>query len=190
MDNSITTLLERLSRVLQNDAHDSGLKPTQWEALRYLARANRFSRSPGALTTYLGMTKGTVSQTLLALGRKGLVDKQATAKDRRGVKLDLTKAGEMLLASDPMLKIEISIAAMPHRASVQLAKFFEGLLKDMISQRGGRPFGVCKTCTHFRSRHLKGAPNYCSLLNERLSEIDSEQICIEQKPAAREGATA
>ena len=39
-------LLERLARVLQNEAHTGGLKPTQWEALRYLARANRFSRTP------------------------------------------------------------------------------------------------------------------------------------------------
>ncbi|HIP78057.1 MAG TPA: MarR family transcriptional regulator, partial [Kiloniellaceae bacterium] len=56
-------LLERLARVLQNEAHSEGLKPTQWEALRYLSRANRFSRTPSGVTAYLGMTKGTVSQT-------------------------------------------------------------------------------------------------------------------------------
>lgn len=66
----ILILLERIGRVLQNDGHSEGLKPTQWEALRYFARANRFSRSPSALTAYLGMTKGTVSQTVGALEKR------------------------------------------------------------------------------------------------------------------------
>ena len=35
----------------------------------------RSANSPGALTRYLGATKGTVSQTLMALARKGYVSK-------------------------------------------------------------------------------------------------------------------
>lgn len=184
MHRPATTLIERLTRILQNDAHTGGLKPTQWEALRYLARANRFSRSPGALTIYLGMTKGTVSQTLLALERKGLVEKQAAAKDRRGVKLDLTKAGQTLLADDPMRNLDASIAAMPREARDRLGKSLESLLKDMITRRGGRPFGACKTCTHFRARHKQGAPHFCSLLDEPLSINDKKRICVEQEAAA------
>ena len=87
---NIVALLERLSRVLQNESHAEGLKPTQWEALRYLERANRFSRTPSGLTSYLGMTKGTVSQTLNALERKGLIRKTADKADRRQVHIDLT----------------------------------------------------------------------------------------------------
>ena len=46
----LSHLIERLARVLQNDGHCDGLKPTQWEVLRYLSRANRFSCTPGAVT--------------------------------------------------------------------------------------------------------------------------------------------
>ena len=60
-------LMERLSRLVGQTGHAHGMKPAQWDALRYLARANRFSRTPGALTAYLGATKGTVSQTVIAL---------------------------------------------------------------------------------------------------------------------------
>ena len=62
--------LERLARIMRAREHEGGLNPAQWEALRYLSRANRFSDSPGALTRYLGATKGTISQTLMALERK------------------------------------------------------------------------------------------------------------------------
>ena len=54
--------LERLARLMRAKEHEDGLNPAQWESLRYLARANRFSNSPGALTRYLGATKGTMVQ--------------------------------------------------------------------------------------------------------------------------------
>ena len=177
-------LVERLSRILQNDAHAGGLKPTQWEALRYLARANRFSRSPGALTAYLGMTKGTVSQTLQALGRKGLIEKTTVGSDRRSVNLSLTKAGLALLAHDPMHGLETVIGSLPAETDRTLGIALEGILKAMLLRRGGRPFSACKRCVHFRRRHDRGAPHYCDLLDEPLSVDDIEKICAEQEVAA------
>ncbi|MAW81454.1 MAG: MarR family transcriptional regulator [Parvularcula sp.] len=184
MFSSSSHLLERLARLVHNDAHTGGLKPTQWEALRYLARANRFSRSPGALTSYLGMTKGTVSQTLQALERKGLIEKQAASGDRRGVKLDLTSAGDRLLTHDPLGDLDASINALPKEDQKRFGAMLEGLMKNMLHRRSGKAFGACKTCRHFRHRHDRGAPHFCSLLSEPLSRNDSDQICAEQEAAA------
>jgi len=184
MIGSSSDLLERLSRLLQNDAHAGSLKPTQWEAVRYLSRANRFSRSPSALTRYLGMTKGTVSQTLHALERKGLIEKTAIEGDRRSVNIDLTRAGAKLISEDPLRAVEAAIERLPKSARTALSGILHDLLSDMLAQRGGRPFGVCKTCRHFKRRHRRGAPNFCSLLNEPLSAEDSELICAEQEAAA------
>jgi len=178
-----TTLLERLARVIQNEAHHAGLKPTQWEALRYLARANRFSRSPGALTAYLGMTKGTVSQTLHALERKGLVEKKTAPTDRRGVAIDVTPAGTALLGEDPLEETQAAIGRLPAKDRAALAEALEKLLKTMLERRGGRPFGACRTCIHFRRGHAEGAPHFCALLAEPLSEEDSTLICAEQEAA-------
>ena len=50
----IAALIERIGRLLTADSHASGLLPVQWEVLRYLRRANRFSRTLAALTAYLG----------------------------------------------------------------------------------------------------------------------------------------
>ena len=183
MTNSRATLVERLARILHNDAHAGGLKPTQWEALRYLARANRFSRSPGALTVYLGMTKGTVSQTLQALERKGCIKKTAAKDDRRGLIVKITKKGESLLADDPLIDLDATIAALPKETKGELSSSLESLLKAILANRDGKTFGACKTCRHFRRTHKNGAPHFCSLLLEPLSGDDSERICIEQEAA-------
>ncbi|MCB2055160.1 MAG: winged helix-turn-helix transcriptional regulator [Geminicoccaceae bacterium] len=184
MVEAATRLIERLARVLQNDAHKHGLKPAQWEALRYLAAANRFSRSPGALTAWLGVTKGTVSQTLQALERKGLIEKRPAPGDRRGVRLDLTEAGDRLLADDPMGDLDAAVAGLPREAREALGASLEAVLKAMLARRGGRPFGACRSCMHFRPNHDRGAPHLCNLLNEPLSVEDGERICVEQEAAA------
>lgn len=176
------TLLERLGRLLQNDAHRHGLKPTQWEALRYLSRANRFSRSPGAVTAYLGMTKGTVSQTLAALERKGLIKKVTVPKDRRNVKIELTRKGKALLKKDPLEDLEAATARLAEKKQAQLGEDLRKLLGEALQQRGGSPFGACKTCRYFQRDAEDGKPHRCGLLDEPLSALDSELICVEQLP--------
>ena len=179
----IPVLLERLSRILQNEAHAGGLKPTQWEALRYLARANRFSRSPTAVTAYLGVTKGTVSQTLNALERKGLIRKQADPGDRRNLAIEVTPAGMTLLAQDPVETLAHSAAELSARQRRDLSAGLEILLKAALDRRGGRPFGLCRSCRFFRKRAKDGGPHRCALLEVPLTAEDSGRICIEQEPS-------
>lgn len=179
----LAVLLERLSRVLQNEAHAGGLKPTQWEALRYLARANRFSRTPSGLTAYLGMTKGTVSQTLNALERKGLLRKRSDPADRRQLRIELTAKGRRLLAQDPLEALRQAAAALPAAQRRGLQAGLEDLLTETLRRRDGRPFGLCRTCRFFEAKAPGGAPHRCALLEVPLSEDDSTQICVEQEPA-------
>ncbi|MDJ0943982.1 MAG: MarR family transcriptional regulator [Kiloniellales bacterium] len=179
----IPVLLERLSRILQNEAHAGGVKPTQWEALRYLARANRFSRSPSAVTAYLGVTKGTVSQTLNALDRKGLIRKRADPGDRRNVTIEVTRAGRDLLARDPVEVVLTAAARLSAAERRALSGALEKLLVEALRRRGGRPFGVCRSCRFFRKRAKGGSPHRCGLLDVPLSDTDSERICVEQEPA-------
>jgi DNA-binding MarR family transcriptional regulator len=177
----LTVLLERLSRVLQNETHAEGLKPAQWEALRFLSRANKFSRTPSGLTAYLGVTKGTVSQTVNALESKGLVAKKTDAADRRQVQINLTTKGRRLLAVDPIeaaMKAGSKLSAAEQR---ETARTLEALLKGMLRERGGRPFGACRACRYFRANDPQGAPHRCGLLDEPLSKGDSDLICVEQE---------
>src|SRR5688572_9564232 len=102
----VSDLLERIGRLLRSARHrNERLNPAQWEALRYLGRANRYSRTPTALTHYLGATKGTVSQTVIALERKGLLRRATDPRDRRGIRLRLTARGRANLEHDPMVDL-------------------------------------------------------------------------------------
>lgn len=180
----ILILLERTGRVLQNDGHSEGLKPTQWEALRYFARANRFSRSPSALTAYLGMTKGTVSQTTSALEKKGLIEKTIGDADRRQIRIEVTAKGEKLLGRDPLETMTAALSRLPASQRQELKEGLSDFLRATLRRRDGRPFGACKTCRYFQKNVRGGGPHKCGLLEEPLAVTDSEMICVEHEEAA------
>ena len=119
--------LERLARVMRAREHEDGLNPAQREALRYLARANRFSNTPGALTRYLGATKGTISQTVMALERKGLIAK-AARDARKSVRLTLTDKGRETLASDPWIELEAAVEELGGKTRRRMQRGLEQLL--------------------------------------------------------------
>ncbi len=112
---AIAELVDRLGRVVRAGEHQGGLNPAQWEALRYLARCNRFSNTPGALARYLAATKGTVSQTLNALERKGLIERRPDPASGRVVRLLLTRAGRALAAKDPLIQLATAAAGCDRR---------------------------------------------------------------------------
>lgn len=174
----VAHLIERLGRLLRAGDHATGLNPAQAEALRYLARANRFSRTPAALADYLGSTRGTVSQTLLSLEAKGLIERQANARDGRSVLFALTKLGLKFLDEDPVRALAKTIDATG--ADARLADDLEAGLRAAIAERGGRAFGACHTCRHFRHGQRAGPlPHHCALLDEKLSAADAVAICLE-----------
>lgn len=185
MNKPLPQLIERLGRIVQNDAHSFGLKPTQWEALRFLESANRFSRTPGGLTAYLGMTKGTVSQTLSALERKGLISKTVAVGDKRGVMLDLTAAGSEVLKADPLATIEEDLKGFTPQERAALSALLSKFLKTMLKRRRSAQFGQCQECSHFMSRHTDGTPHFCALLAEPLSVADSDLMCVEYASSDR-----
>ena len=154
-----------------------------WESLRYLERANRFSKTAGALVTYLGLTKGTVSQTLKALESKGLVKKQADPKDRRRVRLTLTAKGKRCLRSDPLRLTEEALSALPATTRAGLAGGLESLLSACLAAQGRRPFGTCRDCVYFSRNRTDATLAFCELLEEPLDDVDANSICHEQRPA-------
>ena len=179
----IAILLERLGRLIVQDAHADGLNPVQWETLRYLARANRFSRTPSALTAYLGSTRGTVSQTVIALERKGCVRKVRSKEDKRSVRLDLTEEGQEKIGTDPLSALaEIIEAGSSPEGLQHLAHGLGKILEERLRRRGGRPFGLCASCRHFERQSPDGDPHRCSLLGVPLTGEDATKICAEQEP--------
>jgi len=173
------TLLERVGRLIQNQGTAEGLNPVQWETLRYFGAANRFSRSPSALTEYLGVTKGTVSQTINAIERKGLLKKLPVPSDARAVNIELTQSGLKILGRDPLAALVRDLEELGVERQKYLNMGLRHVLEASLRSRGGSAFGMCETCRHFEVSHEDGNPHRCGLLGAPLSEEDSSLICRE-----------
>jgi DNA-binding MarR family transcriptional regulator len=177
--------LERLARVLRAREHEDGLTPAQREALRYLARANRFSNTPGALTRYLGATKGTISQTVMALERKGLIAK-AARDAKKSVRLTLTDKGRETLASDPWVQLEHAMDKLGGKTRRRMQRGIEALLAGEIARGDLASFGTCASCRFFHEKGRDGdagGPHLCMLFEVALSDEDAGRICIEHADA-------
>lgn len=178
-------LLERLTSLMRmwNRQHPllAELQPIQVSALIYLARCNRYSNTPLAVTEYLGLTKGTVSQSLKALEAKGLIEKSQDPRDRRSVHLQLTApARELLAAVAPPQFLVAALEQMGERAQA-LEELFGDLLRQIQRSEDVPGFGLCRTCRFHQQRD--GAP-FCGLTQEPLTVPDTELICREHQTQA------
>ncbi len=175
----ILDMIERLARLAHAQSWGADLNPAQRAALSYLARANRFSRTPSVVANYLDATRGTVSQTLKALARKGLIAETRSDTDRRSIRYDITPAGEDALAGTP--DIALAISALSGAEKTGLKQGLQAALAMALSQRGSRGFGICKTCRH---HDTSGANPYCSLLQVALTSAEAEEMCGEHEARA------
>ena len=177
----VAELIDRLSRLTRELQYVHGLNPAQWEALRFIGRANRYSRNPGALSEFLGASKGTVSQTLISLESKGYISRNRSKADRRVIELKLTERGTALLEFDPVVKIAHMADEMGAELGVPLVRGLSRLLHDMQVEVGAREFGVCALCDQFRHEGTRGTPSgayRCGLTGETLSVSEVSQICV------------
>ncbi|WDR02045.1 MarR family transcriptional regulator [Devosia algicola] len=139
----LRTLINRLSRLDAAQGWVDDLNPTQLAALTYLAHANRFSRSPSHVADYLGTTRGTMSQTLKALERKGHVEEQRSESDKRSISYGLTASGQEATAAPSLM--EAGLEGLSRDARDALAQLLTRLLKLSLAENQGRAFGVCKS---------------------------------------------
>ena len=187
MKNSEKTaqIIERMGRLLSSGYNTDGFKPVQWEALRYLSQANVFSRTPSALGEYLGVTKGSISQTLSTLEERGLLRKNTDKKDKRAVRLDLTAAGRAFVANGPLQNLIDSIESLSSVEQRELANSLEKILLKQLDSRDRKPFGQCRHCRHHRSENGKFR---CNLLDVPLQESSIELICLEFESSSKTGS--
>ncbi|MEO9875629.1 MAG: MarR family transcriptional regulator [Anderseniella sp.] len=175
----IRDLIDRIARLSAADEWSDDINPTQWVALSYLARANRFSRAPSQVAEFMAATRGTVSQTLKALARKGLISEVRSALDKRWISYSITEEGTAVLNRKTI--IDEAASGLDDGTVGQLADGLEALVRQALAQRGKRAFGICASCRHYKKQ---GAGGYCMLLQEKLTQADSARICHEHEEAA------
>jgi len=173
-------LVERLGNLMRSELRKAGgeeaLQPVHLQALIYLSKANRYSNTPQALADYLGLTKGTISQTLLLLDRRGLIERFEDDIDRRVVRLRLSSAGESLLAeSQPMLAWQNATRNIsPNRIRNATSALREALV-TLQEDNEGTVFGVCSNCSHCQK--LSQRIYRCGQMGDRLSGPETRKLC-------------
>jgi len=175
----IALLLERLSALIQQSVREEagryGLLPIHLQILAYLARANRFSDLPIAIADYFGITRGTVSQSIALLERKGLIVKGKDAHHGRRVHLRLTPAGEAVLQDGWARRLESALASAGLNDEA-LAAHLRALLGALQRQNGQRPFGICRHCAHFLRERDSAR---CGLTGAPLARVQTDKLCRE-----------
>lgn len=183
MDKSPLVLLElvgRLGNLMRAEARRVGaeeqLAPVHVEALLYLAEANRYSNTPQALGAYMGVTKGTLSQSLLLLDRRGLVERYQDDLDRRVVRLRLSSAGEQFLADTQPQQAwqQATRNISPNRIRNAVSALRETLATFQTDSEG-KLFGSCVSCKHVE--RMSARAFRCGLMGDRLSGPETRKIC-------------
>ena len=176
-------LLERLSSLMRADIRaicsERGIQPVQLEALEFLTKCNRYSDTPQAVTEFLGLTKGTVSQSLKVLERKGFLCKQVDEKDKRIVHLKPTASGRKLVAQTvPVEALMNGFDALSFKDRQTTIRILRMLLRSTQYSNGLKTFALCKTCRFNQQR--KGG-YFCNLTQQPLSKKDVELLCREHE---------
>lgn len=152
----------------------------QLEALHYLSLCNRYSDTPMATTEYLGQTKGTVSQTLKVLEKKGFLTKKADVNDKRVVHLKVSRAGDKLLHKFiPSRQFVDACEHLSKQSQTQIVSCLKELLHTTQRTNGMKTFGVCHTCRYNQKKMNR--QYFCNLTQESLSSDDIQLICREHQ---------
>jgi DNA-binding MarR family transcriptional regulator len=195
LDKRVTTGLAKIGIALKQqawaEAGGRGLTPTQGQVLAML-RANPDGLRLGALAEQLGVTAATTSDSVTALQRKGLVAKEPTAGDRRGVVVVLTPSGSREAAAAAAWP-DFLLEAVGELSAAEQATFLRALVAMIrtLQEKGRIPVArMCVSCRFFRpfvhedSKH----PHHCAFVDAPFGDAELRLDCPDHQAAPTQQA--
>lgn len=134
---SLAGLLEQTARHLHALGHRDGLVPAQWAALRYFSQSSAPHNTAIALARYQGLAFGPVSRTVRTLITKGLLRKAGSAGPGRAEAVEPTADGRALLAHDPLLLVEATLAALSEKENTCVALALTSVVNAISARERG-----------------------------------------------------
>jgi len=174
----VADLVLQLGRAAYADCAASGLTQAQWMALRFFARANRFSRNVSGFAEFHATTRGTASQTVKSLVEQGYLARTRSDKDGRSTRFDLTPLADKKLAEDPVDDLVCAVETLGTRQKDETAKNLQQIMISLARERGGTMLGACTLCGHLQT----GDTFHCRLMQESLEASELEQLCVRFMP--------
>lgn len=124
-----------IGHIADSLGYTCGLKPSQWTALRYFARANPSQRTVSAFADFHATTRGAASQMVEVLVTKSLLTRRPVPEDRRVVQLHPTPKALELLEQDPLKEFAAIIDSLPAEDQLRLADTLTHLLRGLLMKR-------------------------------------------------------
>jgi DNA-binding MarR family transcriptional regulator len=184
----VVAAMDRLARGQRSHrqaiASRHGLTPLQLDVLSTLATSPPPEPLVGLLAVELGVAQPTVTDSLQALERKGLVTRGRDPIDGRRTRIDLTDAGralvELVASGDRHLVQEV--ATLP-RNDQETA--LELLLTLIGRQLDAGVIDVARTCLTCRFHQpVPEGNHHCTLLDMPLPRADLRLNCAEHEARA------
>ncbi len=132
---AIAEVMMHIGHIADSLGYTRGLKPSQWTALRYFARANPSQRTVSAFAEFHATTRGAASQMVEVLVTKSLLIRAPVPEDRRVVRLHPTDQALELLEHDPLKEFAGVIAGLPGDDQFQLADLMSRVLRGLLLKR-------------------------------------------------------
>lgn len=184
-DTDIYELIECMTALIRSEERkkctELGLQAVHFQVLNYLSRCNKYSNTPAAVASYLGMTRGTVSQSLIILEKKAYISKTPDQNDKRVIHLQLLPLGAEVLKQARPIDLFADASQILHSSNPTASldsNVFQLALTALQKANQSQSFGVCKTCRNFSQQDNQ---YICLLTKETLSTADSGQICQEHQ---------
>lgn len=176
--NEVIELLVQSAGTWLFEGHRSGLTDREWMALRFLARANRFSKTPTALATYLGATRTSASQIAAVLEKKGLLTRKPSTEDKRSIALCVTPQGTKFLDRDPISALRDQVVTLELADRTRLRDALRRALVRLDVAPRRHHTDVCRECM-FLAERSKDKDNQfeCRLFRKALAVKETESLC-------------
>jgi DNA-binding MarR family transcriptional regulator len=195
LDRRVTTGLAKIGIALKQqawaEAGGRGLTPTQGQVLALL-RANPGGLRLRALAEQLGVTAATTSDSVTALHRKGLVTKEPTVGDGRGVVVLLTQGGRREAAAAAAWP-DFLLEAVGELSTAEQAAFLRALVAMIrtLQEKGRIPVArMCVSCRFFRPyQHDDPArPHHCAFVDAPFGDGALRLDCPDYRAAPADQA--
>ena len=177
-------LLLMVGRLVQ--FYGGGLSPAQWMALRFLSRANSFSRTPSAFAEFQATTRGTATQAIKALEAGGYLVGQRSKVDGRSVTLRLNEKGKKALARDPFEVLVRAVDALDLEEQTAMHDALHQVLTTVAASEARRRFGVCRDCAYLGGdiccTSTSAKVLECLLFGVRIDPKDAGLLCVHFQP--------
>ncbi|MEJ6395934.1 MarR family transcriptional regulator [Gymnodinialimonas sp. 2305UL16-5] len=177
----IAELLVHVARAARSEDGKSELTAAQWTCLRFFARANRDTRTPSNFASFQATTRGTASQIIKSLEKRGVIVRRQSDRDKRSVCFDLTQAGRDILVKDPLSDLMRVIDDLSVEERNRFLKTLSRLASTLAEAREVPAFGTCTDCSHFSTT---GGTGYCACLSAELATDEIDKLCASYRGPA------